>query len=57
MPEGNVTSINLTILKGGVANNVIPAELSVVFDIRISLNTDVDTLKEKVSTFLRNVCV
>lgn len=74
LPDGNVTSINLTMLKGGVANNVIvekqlgnanevcqlncfpltilqviPAELSVVFDIRVSLNTDVDTLKQKVS--------
>ena len=47
-PEGNVTSINLTMLKGGVANNVIPAELSVTFDIRVQINDDVDEFEKRV---------
>lgn len=33
---GKVTSINLTMLKGGVQPNVIPADLTAVFDIRLS---------------------
>jgi len=37
---GNVTTINLTIMKGGVQANVIPPELSVTFDIRVGVNTD-----------------
>ncbi|XP_044734617.1 aminoacylase-1-like [Chrysoperla carnea] len=37
---GDVTSINLTRLFGGVQNNVVPPELSVVFDIRLAVTMD-----------------
>lgn len=37
---GDVTTVNLTMMSGGVQNNVIPGELSIVFDIRLA--TDVD---------------
>lgn len=47
-PEGNVTSINLTIVKGGVANNVIPAEFMATFDMRLSQNTDIDAFERQV---------
>ncbi|XP_066970655.1 aminoacylase-1-like [Macrobrachium rosenbergii] len=33
---GDVTTVNLTVLKGGVQYNVIPAELSVGFDVRLA---------------------
>lgn len=46
-----VTSINLTRIKGGVENNVIPAEMSAYFDIRISVNTDLDAFEQQVSFF------
>lgn len=46
---GNVTTINLTKIKGGVENNVIPASMSVVFDIRISVGTDLDEFENQVS--------
>lgn len=49
-PEGNVTSINLTIVKGGVANNVIPAEFKATFDMRLSQNTDMDAFKRQVES-------
>lgn len=49
-PYGNVTSINLTILKGGIETNVIPAEMSATFDIRISVNTDLDEFERMVRT-------
>lgn len=44
----NVTSINLTVLKGGVQGNVIPPELSVVFDIRLAIDADHDAFEEDV---------
>lgn len=47
-PEGNVTAINLTMFKGGVANNVIPAELTATFDMRISENTNIDAFEQQV---------
>lgn len=51
-PLGNVTTINLTILKGGIQNNVIPAELNATFDIRISVNANVEDFKRQVCIFL-----
>ncbi len=32
---GDVTTINMTMVKGGVAYNVVPAEMDVSFDLRI----------------------
>lgn len=37
---GKVTSINLTILKGGVQANVVPTDLTAVFDIRLSVDVN-----------------
>uniref|UniRef100_A0A1B6L173 N-acyl-aliphatic-L-amino acid amidohydrolase n=2 Tax=Graphocephala atropunctata TaxID=36148 RepID=A0A1B6L173_9HEMI len=37
---GDVTTINLTTLEGGVQANVVPPELSVGFDCRLSVDTD-----------------
>lgn len=48
----NVTSINLTILKGGVQGNVIPPELSVTFDVRLSVNADHDAFEREVRLIL-----
>lgn len=45
----NQFQINLTKIKGGVQNNVIPAEMIAVFDIRISVNTDLDAFEKMVS--------
>lgn len=47
-PYGNVTSINLTVIKGGVENNVIPAQMTATFDIRISINTDLNEFEQQV---------
>lgn len=49
-PLGNITTINLTVLKGGSAENVIPGNLSATFDLRIAPNVDVDALEQQVST-------
>lgn len=47
-PYGNVTTINLTVLRGGVENNVIPAQMRATFDIRISINTDLEEFEHQV---------
>ncbi|XP_047002828.1 aminoacylase-1-like [Schistocerca americana] len=44
----DVTSTNLTIVEGGSALNVIPPEMSAVFDLRINPLMDFDKLEEKI---------
>nr|BAN21243.1 aminoacylase, putative [Riptortus pedestris] len=43
---GDVTTINLTRVKGGVQNNVVPPELVVGFDCRLSPTTNMDTFEK-----------
>lgn len=38
---GDVTTINLTKLYGGLAQNLVPAELNATIDIRITPKTDI----------------
>ncbi|XP_031625422.1 aminoacylase-1-like isoform X2 [Contarinia nasturtii] len=45
----NVTTINLTILKGGILRNIVPAEMSATFDIRIAVSTSVHDFEEMVN--------
>lgn len=47
---GDVTTVNLTMLKGGVQVNVVPPELTVVFDIRIAIDVDHKEFEQKVHT-------
>ncbi|XP_049940749.1 aminoacylase-1-like [Schistocerca serialis cubense] len=44
----DITSTNLTIVEGGSALNVIPPEMSAVFDLRINPLMDFDKLEEKI---------
>lgn len=37
---GDVTTVNLTMIRGGIQNNVIPGEMTVVFDIRLAVDVD-----------------
>lgn len=37
---GDVTTVNLTMINGGIQNNVIPPTISCVFDIRIAIDVD-----------------
>lgn len=60
----NVTTINLTVLKGGVQANVIPPELRVVFDVRLAVNADHDEFQrtvificEKNASLLRKIII
>ncbi|XP_017873802.1 PREDICTED: aminoacylase-1A-like isoform X3 [Drosophila arizonae] len=45
---GDVTTMNLTQLGGGVQSNVVPPLLEVVFDIRIAITVDTDELEKKI---------
>lgn len=58
-PNGNVTSINLTILKGGLQSNLIPADMTATFDIRLSINSDIDDFEKQVKlvSFIIRMCI
>ncbi|TDG49582.1 hypothetical protein AWZ03_004073 [Drosophila navojoa] len=46
--SGEVTSVNLTILSGGVQNNVLPPLLEAVFDIRIAIDVDLVAFEQQI---------
>ncbi|XP_060554792.1 aminoacylase-1-like [Ruditapes philippinarum] len=48
---GEVTTINLTMLEGGVQFNVVPNEMKVGFDIRIAPTVDLVEFEEKIKTW------
>jgi len=45
--NGDVTTVNLTQISGGVQNNVVPAMLEVVFDLRIAITQDAAALEQQ----------
>lgn len=45
---GDVTTINLTMVNGGVQDNVVPPLIDAGFDIRIALDLDHKVLEKKV---------
>lgn len=45
---GDVTTVNLTMLNGGVQGNVVPPEATVIFDIRIAIDVDHKAFEEQV---------
>lgn len=49
-PYGKVTSINLTILKGGIEKNVIPAEICATFDLRFSVDANLEEFENQVKS-------
>jgi len=44
---GDVTTVNLTQMSGGVQNNVVPPLLEVVFDLRIAVTQDAAALEKQ----------
>uniref|UniRef100_A0A670YHR5 Aminoacylase 1 n=1 Tax=Pseudonaja textilis TaxID=8673 RepID=A0A670YHR5_PSETE len=50
---GDVTSVNLTMLNGGVSFNVVPSELSVAFDIRLPPTQDLKAFEEQLKTWCK----
>ncbi|ALC47906.1 maker258 [Drosophila busckii] len=45
---GDVTTVNLTRLSGGVQSNVVPSLLEVVFDLRIALDVDLAAFEQQI---------
>ncbi|KAJ0175699.1 hypothetical protein K1T71_008858 [Dendrolimus kikuchii] len=50
---GDVTSINLTQIHGGVQSNVIPEKLSVVFDIRLAVTVDHEKFEKMINEWCK----
>uniref|UniRef100_A0A669QS98 N-acyl-aliphatic-L-amino acid amidohydrolase n=1 Tax=Phasianus colchicus TaxID=9054 RepID=A0A669QS98_PHACC len=48
---GDVTSLNLTMLEGGVSFNVVPSEMAVGFDVRIPPTVDLKAFEEQVAAW------
>lgn len=48
---GDVTTVNLTMLEGGIQSNVLPPELSVMFDIRLALEVNHDDFLEQIKAW------
>lgn len=49
LESGEVTSVNLTVLKGGSQTNTVPAEMSATFDIRLAIDVNHDEFDKQVS--------
>jgi len=47
---GDVTTINLTKVSGGVQSNVVPPLLMVAFDCRLALDLDIEEFEANVGT-------
>nr|XP_028574573.1 aminoacylase-1 isoform X2 [Podarcis muralis] len=50
---GDVTSLNLTMLNGGISFNVVPSEMSAAFDIRIPPTVDLKAFEEQLTAWCR----
>ncbi|KGL98235.1 Aminoacylase-1, partial [Charadrius vociferus] len=50
---GDVTSLNLTMLEGGVSFNVVPSEMAAGFDIRIPPTVDLKAFEEQGAAWCR----
>ncbi|XP_076447234.1 aminoacylase-1-like [Babylonia areolata] len=48
MKLGDVTTLNINILKGGVQHNVVPSEMSATFDVRIAVDEDLVKFEEMI---------
>lgn len=50
---GDVTTVNMTMVKGGVAYNVIPAEMDVSFDLRIPPTVNLQEFECKIKNWCK----
>lgn len=48
---GDVTTVNLTIMKGGIQTNVLPPALEIKFDVRLALDVDHNEFEATVNYF------
>ncbi|XP_049867876.1 aminoacylase-1-like [Pectinophora gossypiella] len=50
---GDVTTINMTQIYGGIQSNVVPEKLTVVFDIRLAVTSDLDKFEKMVQKWCK----
>ncbi|XP_050677923.1 aminoacylase-1-like isoform X2 [Leptidea sinapis] len=50
---GDVTTINLTMLKGGIQNNVIPEKMTASFDIRLALSVNFEDFENMIKNWCK----
>lgn len=50
---GDVTTINLTKINGGIQRNVIPSDIMLLFDCRLAIDVDHDAFVQQV----RGACI
>lgn len=48
---GDVTTVNLTMLRGGIQDNVVPPEMTIGFDIRLAIDVDQDVFYQMVKPY------
>eukprot|EP00096_Caligus_rogercresseyi_P010673 TRINITY_DN3976_c0_g1_i1.p1 TRINITY_DN3976_c0_g1~~TRINITY_DN3976_c0_g1_i1.p1 ORF type:complete len:408 (+),score=132.52 TRINITY_DN3976_c0_g1_i1:230-1453(+) len=53
---GDVTSVNLTSMSGGVQANVVPQEFTIGFDIRVTPATDLEAFNAMVHGWCKEAC-
>lgn len=47
----DVTTVNLTVIRGGVQTNVVPPEMTVGFDIRLALDVDHEEFENRLNAW------
>lgn len=47
---GDVTTVNLTIISGGLQSNVVPSTLTALFDCRLAIDVDHNAFEQMVSS-------
>ncbi|XP_013142888.1 PREDICTED: aminoacylase-1-like [Papilio polytes] len=50
---GDVTTVNLTQISGGVQSNVVPEKLTVVFDVRLAVTVDHEQFENKITRWCK----
>ncbi|XP_039958295.1 aminoacylase-1-like [Bactrocera tryoni] len=48
---GNVSTVNLTVVKGGLQNNVIPPVIEATFDLRLGIEEDLEALQKQLEAW------
>lgn len=48
LTPGDITTVNLTMLEGGLQSNVVPSEMRITFDLRLAIDVDHDAFEEQV---------
>lgn len=50
---GDVTTVNLTVLEGGVQSNVVPPLMSLVYDVRLAIDQPLDAFEARLREWCR----